>query len=292
MTISPHELVAGSVELATLPEVFIRVNEMIDDPHYSNSDIGRVIMNDPGMTVRLLKIVNSVYYSFPSQIDTVSRAITVVGTRELRDLILATSVVKMFKNLSNDLVTMETFWRHSVYCALTARTLAVRRRELHAERYFIAGLLHDIGSLIIYRKIPELAREALLRAQHNCQILHIAERDIMGFDHAAVGAELLRKWKLPSSLQHAVEFHHEPGKAPELFQHEASLVHIADIIADTMREDSSADTHVPPLDNRAWEQSGLTKDDIESVVAEVERQFDTVLKLIYFDTLANTAVAH
>src|SRR3569833_330960 len=108
MSLSPKELVTGAIELASLPEVFLRVNEMIDSPRYTAADIGHVISRDPGLTTRLLKIANSAFYSFPSQIDSVSRAITIIGTRELRDLILATSVARLFKGLPNDLVSMAT----------------------------------------------------------------------------------------------------------------------------------------------------------------------------------------
>src|SRR3569832_1443261 len=116
MRLSPKELVTGAIELASLPEVFIRVNEMIDSHRYTAADIGHVISRDPGLTTRLLKIANRAVYSYPSQIDSGSRAITSIGTRELRDLILASSVARLFKGLPNDLVSLDDFWRHSVCC--------------------------------------------------------------------------------------------------------------------------------------------------------------------------------
>src|SRR3569623_2057346 len=106
MSLSPKELVTGAIELASLPEVFLRVNEMNDSPRSTAADIGHVINRDPGHTTHQHKIANSAFYSFPSQIDSVSRAITIIGTRELRDLILATSVARKFKGLPNDLVRM------------------------------------------------------------------------------------------------------------------------------------------------------------------------------------------
>lgn len=280
MSISPRELVSGTIEIASLPEIFLKVNEMIDSPRHSAADIGRVISHDTAFSARLLKIANSVFYGFPSQIDTISRAITVIGTRELRDLILATSVMRVFKGLPNDLVTMEDFWRHSICCGLAARSLAAQRGEQLVERFFVAGLLHDIGSLLVYRKIPELAREALLRAQYNNVPLYRAEQDVMGFDHAAVGVEILRKWKLPEHLQESTEFHHSPGMA-QRFPRDTAIIHIADVVADALQFGNSGDPVVAPMDPQAWQLADLSDDTISTVISEVENQFSSALELFH-----------
>ncbi len=282
MAISPRELVAGTLHLTSLPETYLRINQIVDNPHHSAADIGRALSQDPGMTARLLKIVNSPFYGFPSKIDSVSRAITIIGTRDLRDLILATSVAKVFNGLSNDLVTMESFWHHSVGCALIARGLAAQRREHHTERFFVAGLLHDIGNLLIYQKIPEMAREALLRASHQGEVLHLAEQAVMGFDHAAVGGELLRVWKLPKHLEEAVAYHHAPEKAPQ-FPVDAALIHLANIIATAVCFGNSDSQHVAPLHNAAWDIIGLSEDVIEPVVIEAETHFGETLRLLQPD---------
>src|SRR3569832_1342136 len=137
MSLSPKELVTGAIVLASLPEVFLRVNEMIDSPRYTAADIGHVISRDPGLTTRLLKIANRAFYSFPSQIDSVSRAITNIGPRELPDLIIASSVSRLFKGLPNDLVCMDDFWRDSVCGGVAARSLAAQRGERLLERFFV-----------------------------------------------------------------------------------------------------------------------------------------------------------
>lgn len=279
MTISPRELVAGTIHLISLPEVALRVNQIVADPYHSVTDIGCVLRQDPGMTARLLKIVNSPFYGFPSKIDSIARAITIIGTQDLRDLILATSVVKAFSGLTNDMVTMESFWHHSIGCALIARGLATQRQEPHPERFFVAGLLHDIGNLLIYQKIPELAREALLRATHQGEVLHVAEQAVMGFDHAAVGGELLRVWNLPKYLEEAVAFHHAPEKAKQ-FPIDAALIHLANIIATAVRFGNSSNQHVAPLQNSAWDIVGLSVNVIETVVIEAETHFGETLRLL------------
>lgn len=280
MIINPRELVAGTIHLVSLPEIFLRVNEMIDNPHYSAADIGRVIGQDTGLTARLLKIVNSPFYLFPSKIDTVSRAVTIVGLHELRDLILATSIARIFAGIPNDIVDMDSFWRHSVGCALVAKGIAARRGEPHTERFFVAGLLHDVGSLLIYRKVPELAREALLRARHGGETLCKAEQAVIGCDHAAVGGELLRTWRLPKHLEEAVAFHHAPTLAGQ-YPLDAAIVHLANIIANAVLFGSSGDTHIAPFEPAAWDLTGLSPDIIEPIVIEAETQFSHTLEMIH-----------
>ena len=139
----------------------MRAIDLINDPDASAAEIGDVISEDPALTARLLKIVNSAFYGFPSRIETVSRAITIVGTLELLDLILAASVVKAFSGIPSELVDMDQFWEHSLYTGVTARVLAGRHRAPDTERYFVAGLLHDIGALVLYRQLPRQSRAAL-----------------------------------------------------------------------------------------------------------------------------------
>ena len=279
MTVSPRELITGAIDLPSLPEVVMRAIELVNDPEASAIDIGRVLSEDSALTARLLKIVNSPFYGFPSRIDTVSRAITVIGTLDLLDLILATSVVKMFSGVPNDLVSMDSFWKHSLYGGVVARLLAARSKQPNVEHFFVAGLLHDLGSLVIYRKLPELAREALLRARYNGIVLQQAEQELLGFDHAMVGAELIRTWKLPASLVEAVEFHHNPSQAPN-YPLIAAVVHVADVIASAIRSGAGASEAAPPLDPAAWDRIGLPTLAIEALLIEADQQFGDAQSMI------------
>ncbi len=275
------DLIKGSVKLATLPEVFIKINEMVDDPSSSASDIGRFISQDPALTARLLKIANSPLYGFPSKIDTVSRAITIIGTRGLRDLILATSVINNFSHMPSDQLDIHAFWSHSLYCGVLARLLAAKCNALHTEPFFVSGLLHDIGQLIILNKLPEMSRETQLRANDGAVPLHEAEQEVMGFDHAKVGGELLRDWRLPETIIDATEFHHEPSKA-ELSPLGASIVHIADVIAVNVEMDENSkeeDYIVAKADPVAIAVTGMTELIIEDIKEEAAVQFSAAIEL-------------
>ncbi|NOX91628.1 MAG: HDOD domain-containing protein [Gammaproteobacteria bacterium] len=128
-----QDLLSNVEQLISLPAAYVRLNELVEDPTSSADDIAHVITQDVALTARLLRVANSPLYGLSTQIDTVSRAVTVLGTQQVRDLALATSACKSFDGIPNELVSMESFWEHSILCALCARTLALecfkRQRE-------------------------------------------------------------------------------------------------------------------------------------------------------------------
>ena len=277
--ITPHELVSGVVRLGSLPEVCIRVNEMLDDPKISASDIGKIISQDPGLTARLLKIVNSAFYGFPSRIETVSRAVTVIGLRELRGLVLAASAVEAFSKIPNDILNMVRFWRHSVYCGVVAKLLAQRCDVLHSERLFVAGLLHDIGKLIISHRLPTQARE-ILRLQRETDLPEIQiERQVLGFDHAHVGGELLKVWQMPKTLMSAVRYHHEPNETDDAII-DTSLVHIANGMTFIAEQGLDAEGKGDEILLYAWQTSGLKPEVMDEIFQQAGELFTEALESI------------
>lgn len=226
---TPEKLARDISNLVSLPRAYYRISEMLDDPRYGSADIGKVIAHDPSLTARLLRVVNSAYYGLPSKIDTIPQAITVLGARPLRELVLATSVASAFDKISTELVDMADFWHHSIYCGILARTLARRQRLGQPEQIFVAGLLHDIGKLVIYHQLPEQAAEVFARFAESDQPFYRVEREVLGFDHAAVGTALLTIWKLPELLRTTVTFHHMPTAAAR-FVDEVAFVHVANAL--------------------------------------------------------------
>jgi HD-like signal output (HDOD) protein len=256
--------------------IHLRLDEAINNPRKSMADIARIIREDPGLTARLLRIVNSAFYNFPSKVETISQAVTIIGTQQLGALALATSVMQMFKGIPEDLVSMDSFWKHSVACGLAARVIGTLRREPNPERLFVAGILHDVGRLILFTKATDLTRECLQRAETQKQMLYDAERDVVGFTHAVVGGVLLQTWKLPGSLEEVVMFHHNPRAATK-FPMETAVVHVADIVAHTMELGANGERYVPPLDTEAWNRLNLSANAISTVIEQVDRQYqDTI----------------
>src|SRR5919202_2651911 len=161
MRLRLDELVRGVSKVGTVQPIYLRLSEVMDHPLSSSSDVAKVIADDPDLTARLLRLVNSPIYGFPSRISTVTQAISIVGMNQLNDLAVGASFVQMFGQVPQELVNMTSFWQHSVACAVAARILATCRRESNAERFFVAGLLHDIGRPIIFQRLPTESRTAL-----------------------------------------------------------------------------------------------------------------------------------
>lgn len=268
----PKDLVVRTSTLVSLPKIFFKVNELVEDPNSSASDIEKYICQDPGLAARLLKIANSPFYGFPSRISTVARAITVIGTKGLRDLILASSTIKNFNKLENALIKQEQFWQHSILTGVIARLLAKNADVLHTETFFVTGLLHDVGRLIMANKIPEMARETMNRSEISKTELHEEEQKVIGFTHAQVGAELLRIWKLPEEICDPVEFHHSPALS-EVSAFNASLINIADALATIEEMKLSISELRNMADPSVWHLLDLGRDKIESIMEAASAQY-------------------
>lgn len=277
------ELVQSVDGLVTLPDVFVRINQLVENPNSSIADIVKVINLDPGFSIRLLRVANSSFYGFSSSIDTISKAVSVIGTSQIRNLALSTAVASSFAGLPNTLVSMENFWRHSLFCGLAARKLAMLTGKCDAEAVFTAGLLHDIGELVIFNRQPELAKEALLRVLDSGDVvpMYQAEQQTMGFNHAQVGAELARHWNLPSMLEECIAYHHDI-QAAKRYPRETAIVHIANIFALMAEIQTLEPADVEPVDVTAWAITGLSEADaIAAVVHETQLEIIEAEKLFF-----------
>ncbi len=268
-----RELVAGAVDVASPPLVYQRLVEVINHPRSGSQDIARVIGEDQGLTGRLLKVVNSAFFSFPRPVETVAQAVTVVGTSQIRDLALATSVMSMFDGVPPELVDVESFWFHSLSCGVTARTIAGQRGEDNVERFFVAGLLHDIGHLVIYMRAGEEAKQAVDLSADSGRPLLDCEREVLGCDHAQVGRALLDQWNFPGAFREAVGYHHNPRLATK-FPVEAAAVHVSELTAHALLWGRSGERKVPPFDATAWDTLGFDAPLIPMLVDEAERQLE------------------
>jgi hypothetical protein len=193
VSLTPQGLVHSIEDLVTLPEVALRIARMVEDPSTSATDIGREISHDAALTARLLRIANSPALGHHGKIATISRAITVLGVGQVRDLTVGLTAIRTFEGISNELVTMESFWRHSFLCAVAAGQVAARRGRSPDDSPFVAGLLHDIGQLVLFSRAPVPARQALLMSVDSADDLglFLCEREVMGsHSNAAAGLRL------------------------------------------------------------------------------------------------------
>jgi HD-like signal output (HDOD) protein len=279
MARSARELAQEAPALSSLPTIYTRLTEALAKPRVSTGQIAEIIASDSALTARLLRLVNSAFYAFPARIETVHHAVFLVGTQQIHDLTLATSVLRVFPRIPAELVDMESFWRHSIATGVTARTLATYRNERSPERFFVAGILHDLGRLLLFAARPDAARAALERSRTQGEPLMVAERAVLGYDHSEAGGALLEAWNLPEELQDMVRWHHAPSEA-QRHQREAAVMHVADIISTAMEFGNSGDPVVPALATGAWEQLGLSSTVLGAVTEQVDRQVNEVTQSI------------
>lgn len=280
-----HSLVQRATHLISLPTLVIKLNQVIASPNSTLDEISQLLQQDPALSMRLLKIVNSPYYGMTRRVDTIHKAISFVGLRDLRDLVLSTSIVHSLKGLRNPFVTLENFWRHSVFCAVIARITARLRRESQPERFFIGGLLHDIGSLLLYQFLPEESARIIQRARNTEVSLALVESDILGWTSADLGADIAKHWNLPASLEAAIRYHAAPERAPD-FLLEATTVHVAKHLANSMDNVSNRLSRIDPINLAHWDTLKLSPTILNTSRQEIISQFEEVSRLIVIDTLA------
>jgi len=257
--------------------VYTQLSDLIARRDVNATSLARIVSLDPGLTVRLLKMVNSPFYGFPTRIDTVSHAVTVVGFEQLKQLALATTVVRMFRSMPEHLINMNLYWRHSIATALCCRILGRICRYSQVEHLFVAGLLRGVGSLVICINRPSDARRVLIEVENSGRLLHSVEKDKLGFDHAEVGGALLENWALNEQQMEAVRFQYNPLSAGK-WKREAAILHLANIIVSALNMGSIGRANVPPLDSDAWDLLGLQPWVISSAIWEVEEHFEDMVR--------------
>jgi len=243
-------------QLVSLPDVCIKVNRLVDSPDYSAAAVGEIIAQDADLSARLLRLVNSALFGLRAPVDTISRAVALIGSEELRNLAMATAATRVFTGVPGDLVNMAEFWRYGVTTGVVARELAEHSHVLHSERLFVMGVLHDIGRLAIYLRLPEQARDILLICGGDDHLLVETEESVIGCNHMQVGAELLRKWRLPEALVTVVGSHHRPLAAGD-YRLDACLVHLASAVANGEANGLAMEETLESIEPGVWELTGL-----------------------------------
>ena len=260
-----------NITLPEIPSIVFELNEVIANPLSSAEDIAQVVQRSPSLTALLLKIVNSPFYGFPSKIDKISLAVTLIGTREISGLALGISLISLFNKIPKEILSMYSFLKHSLACGLISRILAAHKSIPQTEQLFVSGLLHDLGRLILYSYFPDESRNILSRARSSEMLLYKQETDYLGCNHTHLVKHLLKQWKLPMVLENNVFFHHSPREAQQPLP--ATLVHLADIITNGLVIGTSGERFVPPLDVAAWESLELSPSCFDVVTKQATHQY-------------------
>ncbi len=267
-----------AANLPAMPQVGLELKRMLDNPNSTADELAQVVLKDQKLTAAVLKLVNSPMFMLPSKVDTVTRAITVVGRKHVSHLALGAILMTIFDASPKDAIQLGNFWRHSLAVALIARNVARVVGKKVPERYFVAGLLHDIGQLAILYRLPAAAQAifALSSAEH---LDHFqAEQELLGFTHAEVGEALLAGWHFPTHLVASIAFHHCPSH--DLEQDVARIVHVADVLAQALGLATCPDFYVSSLNCEAFTALRLDRKTLDLALEGLGQQLDSVYSIL------------
>lgn len=276
---SAEELVEQCSSAISLPEVYLQVKKVIDDPESTMADLSKAISIDPGMTAMVLKLVNSAFYGMPRKVETISRAVGILGMQPLHDLVLAVSVTKTFSGLSQEVMNMNVFWANSFFSGLAARELARKCFLVDSERMFVEGLLRDLGHLLLYQHLPEQAEEAIKVSAKNGKPIHLAEQHLIGFDFTQVGKALVDAWQLPINLGEAIRFQNNPSGTAD-YQFEAALLNIAGALTEGFQSPNGGCHWQQWVAPESWTLTGLDEEAIKMCLLEAGKQLSVMLDLM------------
>jgi len=275
-----EELVQSCSSVFTLPEVHTHLRDIVDDPASTMDDLTNALKLDPAISARLLKIVNSPLYGLPQQVDSISRAVHLMGMSSISDVLTNTTIGRTFTGMTAELVNLAAFWRKSVLCGILGGNLATMSGLDDGERGFVNGLMRDIGHLVLYQTTPKLAQSALVESSYLGSSLAEVEQASIGCDFAEVGAELLRFWNMPAPIEQAIRHQLNPKAAGE-FSLNACIVHLAGNIADHADLDPRQSDQWAPCDPFALSHARFNPDDRPALLKEAQDQLRKTLSYIY-----------
>lgn len=268
--------------IATLPEITLRIIELVEDQSSTAQDLHKVIQNDPALCSRILKVVNSAFYGLPRQIGSINRAIVLLGLNAVKNIAIAASLTKLFRG--GDLCprfSARDLWTHSMATAAASKLICDQLKLGLPDEAFLAGLIHDIGIMVEM----QATREKLLQVFDKMKFdpagipqtnMREIERATVGADHCAFGMALCESWKFPKSFAHVAGGHHEPLSLPSGNRMLASVVHVADCMAADCKYGFRADLQTTLIHPHVMDELRVTAPTLESIKSALPKIFDEV----------------
>ncbi len=278
------EILTGVMDVIPLPKAYLRLRELIADPDSSLADITQVIANDPGLTSRILRIVNSAYFALAVKVDTIGRAVQVLGLNQVHDLALATAAVGTLSKIPCQALDIHDYWRRSIYAAVVSKIIGKRMGLRTHERLFVGGLLHGIGELVLAFKEPVLFVELKAAAVRRQVPMSVVQLEHLGFDYAAISGELLRQWQLPDELVVPVRHHAAAfASAPPTMLDDVSVLQVASVISRAALWSTEQDEPVPAFEPIAMQVTKLDEESIEQIMTESDQLVIEAMSLLLPD---------
>jgi len=273
------ETLIKNPKLPSLPEVFLKLNELVNN-NAPFKEIAAVIITDTSLSARTLELANSAWYGQQKKIDSIDYAVTTIGTVALQQLVLATSITRIFQGIEVKFIDLNTFWQQSLKLACHAQTVATKISKKDAVRLFTCGILCHIGKLVLYISEPETSANILRKCEERKVPQYIIENDILGFNHSDISAALLKDWLLPNTLYSPIQYYLYPSKQDVADRQDASILNVAYYIQSEL---GNLADQVTPFDkevNAALKLTGLEQTEFPEIRDSSEKLYDTSAALV------------
>ena len=264
-------------KMPSLPITVSKILQIANDPKTSPSDLNQVISLDPVLMGRVMKLINSAYYSLNNQVTSLVRAIIMLGINTVKNLALSTAVLGQLSAKGNfQALNIDGFWRHSLCVGVTAKLIAIKRKRdpKQLEEYFVAGLLHDIGKIPLNNKLSTEYVSALALTDKERAPLYILEERTMDVNHCEVGRLIIKNWNLGTVMEDVVFFHHFIDQYPGSNRDVLLTVAAANFFANTFQIGFSGDRYPEKLALALYEEMGITLDDLEAMEDKVNSEIE------------------
>ncbi|MBL8748924.1 MAG: HDOD domain-containing protein [Planctomycetes bacterium] len=270
-------LVNDTIELPTMPEVLVKLNEVMANVDASAADVANVVTRDPAVSTNILRIVNSAYYGLQVRVSSVSLAISVMGFNMTKKVALKAAVFSAFGKRREKIQHFDpvAFWKHAIYAGTAARAIGSASTvfaDRHPEDLYIAGLLHDIGKIILMEKVAPRYLAMLRKSVQQQRPETAVEVEDFGFTHADVGSVLAIKWSLPEELAIAIRYHHAPSRDP-FHRSLSSLIHLSDQLAWRAGQPSTVGPVLAAMEPDVFGQIGVDAAQVESILPQIQEDF-------------------
>jgi HD-like signal output (HDOD) protein len=273
-----EDFMENDEKLPVLPDIFTKLMDIIENPRSSASDIAGIVEKDASLSARTLKLVNSSFYGFPKKIDTIYNAVVILGTKQLSLIAMGLSVLKIFKDVPSKYLNMRKIWEHSLAVGICSRIISRQTDCQDYNKIFLAGVLHDIGKLVLFKKIPLKCALIIKEVWEKDLFILEAEEKYLGFTHCEAGERICSKWKVPDLFGDIAKNHHNPQNSQ--FPLQCSVVHLAEVIVNAIEIGCSGEKLVLPLNEYSWDILDLSPNAVPVIIRQLQVEMQTSLEFL------------
>ncbi len=267
-------------DFPTLPTVYYKLVDALSDNSTTIKKISDIISTDIALSFKLLKIVNSSIYGLSTKVRTIDKAIFHMGFRELKNIILTSTVIDVFSNLkTSSNLDLVTFWRHSIAVGVISRALAKLDGKKNLDEYLLSGIAHDIGKLIFFQILGNQYDAAFIFAKRNNCDLATAEEEVFGINHMEIGYKVANNWNLDKNIANSIKYHSE-GLVDSRTNHLVTSIHIANILAKGLDWGISGNNIIEKPNSKIWLKKSLSNLDVKDFYRDINEDYQQACEIL------------